>query len=503
MPDNTGRDARMKKEDIAVGGDNRKIIMDFLIRLMENASLTNDNTKDIGFVMPTVGDQPEKFVRLSDLERSFEDMALVHEIAINDSFSLKSTTPESDAIRYQLQSKMKDAYWDLLREQLSKDPPCFGMVIQLLLDIKETFKSLLKGNNDRALETILIVLDENNLHRLAEEHGIAVLEHNSQFVIKIMGMACSPARDSEIAALSKITEPIAKLRGIMEVLDNMKLDMANFVLESTRSEFVRYSVEYEKKKFEELQAFCGNRFPATTDWLKRNKPCSLAKPGTAEEAAGPSTNRGTKMVRLLDGSVLMPEYFIEPYLELLNPDLNHPCPELLKLDCDRLERMKEESLRLSICATIMQLTCACVPTLFNISIRRDLAANLDILIRDYPKRAELKDTLESLWLQVLVSIEKHFKESGSPNNESKKLALKAQILEIDGRQSAVYNVVWRKLITYMNYVIVKEQENEVAFPPCYLDYRDEIMKISYTFKKVIAHNFAVHGEYYQQIMQEL
>uniref|UniRef100_A0A182M6A3 Uncharacterized protein n=1 Tax=Anopheles culicifacies TaxID=139723 RepID=A0A182M6A3_9DIPT len=500
MPDNTGRDARMKKEDLPNEQDNKKQIMDLLAKLMENASLNNDNAKAIGFVMPATEDEPEKFVQLSDLERSLEDMALVHEIAINEKFQLKPTQPEMPM--YTVQKTMKDVYWNMLRDELSQNPPCYTMVIQLLLDIKETFKSLLRGNNDRALNAILLVLDENAIRQLADEHGSAVLEHNAQFIIKIMGMACCPARDAEIAALKRETEPITQLRGIMEVLDKMKLDMANFVLATTRAQFVRYSVEYERKKFAELQALCGNSFPATMEWLKRHKQPSADK-STAEgedAAGGSSVRQEVRTIRLND--VQMPDYYIDAYQEFIQPDINYPFPELLKLDHERMMLLKANALRMSACATIMQLTCAAVPSLANHPARADLAVKLDILSKDYPGKITLKDLLPNLWVQVLVSISDQSADSGEGSvTDGTKLALKTQILCIDSNMS-VYGIIWRKLMLYMKALVMAEKEETIPFPVSFRDYRAEIVEVAAQFKRIVSHNFEVYGNYYLKSMQE-
>uniref|UniRef100_A0A182PWY9 Uncharacterized protein n=1 Tax=Anopheles epiroticus TaxID=199890 RepID=A0A182PWY9_9DIPT len=503
MPDNTGRDARMKKEELTSGEDNKKQIIDLLTKLMKNASLNNDNAKDIGFVMPATDAEPEKFVRLSDLERSLEDMALVHEIAINEKFQLKPTNP--DTPHYLIQKTVKDAYWNLLREQLSQEPPCYTMVIQLLLDIKETFKSLMRGNNDRALNAILVVLDENTIRQLAEEHGSAVLEHNLHFIINVMGMACCPARDEEIAALKRETEPITQLRGIMEVLDKMKLDMANFVLAVTRSQFVRYSVDYERKKFAELLALCGDEFPATMEWLKRNNPFNKernsASADTADSADGyTSSNLEVRMVRLMD--VQMPEYYIDAYQELIQPKMDHPFPELLKLDFERIVQLKECAMRLSVCACVMQLTCAAIQTLANHPKRRDLSSKLAILSTDYPGKVEQKELLESLYVQVLDTITSHAEEPNGPLViGSTKLALKTQILSINSNMP-VYGVIWRKLMQYMRELLMAEREEHVSFPICFRDYREGAAEMAGQFKRIVSHNFEVYGNFYLKSMQE-
>uniref|UniRef100_A0A8W7NYK1 Uncharacterized protein n=1 Tax=Anopheles coluzzii TaxID=1518534 RepID=A0A8W7NYK1_ANOCL len=436
MPDNTGRDARMKKEELSTEDDKKKLLLDMVTKLMEDASLNSENAQDIGFVMPATDDEPEKFVRLSDLERSLEDMALVHEIAINEKFQLKPTSPGS--VGYVVQKTVKDAYWNLMRELLAQQPPCYTMVIQLLLDIKETFKSLLRGNNDRALDAILVVLDEHNIRQLADEHGAAVLEHNAH-----------------------------------------------------------------ARSLAELQTLCGNQFPATMAWLQRNNPAGRERPSEEGAAGGNNGVSATtvRTVRLTD--VVMPDYYIDAYQELIQPGADHPFPELLKLDLERVVQLKEQAMRLSVCATVMQLTCATVPTLANHPRRCDLAAKLAILSADYPGKVELQELLESLCVQVLDCVSAHADEpSGSAVPDAAKQALKTQILRID-RTMTVYSVVWRKMMQYMRELLLTEREEHVPFPVCFRDYRDETVQLAGQFKRIVSHNFEVYGNFYLQSMQEL
>lgn len=53
--------------------------------------------------------------------------------------------------------------------------------------------------------------------------------------------------------------PFLYLRGILETLDLMKLDMVNFTISQFRPHIQQHSIEYEKAKFKEiLQSLSGN-----------------------------------------------------------------------------------------------------------------------------------------------------------------------------------------------------------------------------------------------------
>lgn len=73
-----------------------------------------------------------------------------------------------------------------------------------------------------------------------------------------MAKSCAPIRDEEVNSLNDIEDVILTFRRILEVMDLMKLDMANCLLDAARKEVITYSVEYEKHKFHEfLKAYPG------------------------------------------------------------------------------------------------------------------------------------------------------------------------------------------------------------------------------------------------------
>ena len=61
-------------------------------------------------------------------------------------------------------------------------------------------------------------------------------------------------------------------KGILETLDTMKMDTANFHLQQARPLIVSQSVEYEKTKFKEFLKTQEDGLANTREWLKRHAP---------------------------------------------------------------------------------------------------------------------------------------------------------------------------------------------------------------------------------------
>lgn len=113
------------------------------------------------------------------------------------------------------------------------------------------FTHIISKNNQKALDRICEVLDTEVIRQQAEQ-GVLDFKSYANFIIQILVKSCAPVRDEQVAKLSEIDDVILTFRGILEVMDLMKLDMANCLLEAARREVVTHSVEFEKQKLNEF-----------------------------------------------------------------------------------------------------------------------------------------------------------------------------------------------------------------------------------------------------------
>ena len=84
-----------------------------------------------------LGASPAKFVSLDelmDMSAAMDNMALVHEIAINPNFHIPETSinPVEKAVK----DCVHRIYWEKLKNDVTKDPPDYSNAFSTLLDIK-------------------------------------------------------------------------------------------------------------------------------------------------------------------------------------------------------------------------------------------------------------------------------------------------------------------------------------------------------------------------------
>merc|ERR1719510_2734251 len=143
-------------------------------------------------------------------------MALAHEIAVDKNFELSKIQPENE-LEKQIKEVMQRAFWDILQEQLEQDPPVYSQALQLFMEVKTMLYSILLPQHEKLKEQI-----DANVLEFGQYAG---------YILGVMGMLCAPVRDEQIAALKQETDVVKVFKGIMETLETMKLDMANFTIQ--------------------------------------------------------------------------------------------------------------------------------------------------------------------------------------------------------------------------------------------------------------------------------
>uniref|UniRef100_A0AAG5DKN9 Uncharacterized protein n=1 Tax=Anopheles atroparvus TaxID=41427 RepID=A0AAG5DKN9_ANOAO len=506
MPDKTRRDAH-KKTDELVEKPKQEILMPkditpLVTSIMSRLSVNDDSAMhQVGFIVPAKGDEPEKFVTLNELIKefkTFEDLVLVHEIVIDDDFRL-TKAKNKDTIFQMIEQTMHNAFWDGMRQELEQTPPKKERAINLLMDIKKAFRALLAGNNDRALARIEGYLDESKVRQQIEDDDNAVVIYTN-FIIGMMGMSCCKARDEEVAELTKKMDLVDRLRGIMETLENMQLDMANYVLGMARSELTKHSIVFERQN---LRAAIGDQHAATLAWLKRSYEKNIRlvtvahkreekeRTGSEDAAiAGPSSESFQPVINIQ--AILN-----AAYVELLDPNVTHPLPELLILDSQRIKQMQSQTLRLTICCAVASIARrGGLPTAG--PNRKCAADKLMILAKDCTDVAQLKDVLESLWVLVKTMIAEFQEAAGNASEIPDEALLKTEVLKLADDDSRVYSVIKSKLLRYLEEVLEAQTSNQVMLPLIFGDYCLDVIKMGEKFKKIVQHNRAVYDDYYAE-----
>lgn len=259
------------------------------------------NTQNI-LVGGLTGASPPKFVSFEEIMKAangMTNMALAHEIALDKNFKLETLEPPNGSLQKKVKETMHNIFWQLLAKELAEDPPNYNQALTLLGEIKEALEELLLPRHTRIRENINEVLDVDLIKQQAEQ-GVLDFHRYANFVISIMAKLCAPVRDEKIAELSKSTDVIETFRGILETLQLMKLDMANFTITLIRPDIVASSVEYEKLKFSEYLKVHEDGLELTRKWLLKHLQIDKISGFPADDSAVRQITHGLLAEAYLD-----------------------------------------------------------------------------------------------------------------------------------------------------------------------------------------------------------
>lgn len=235
-------------------------------------------------------------------------------------------------------------------------------------------------------------------------------------------------------------------------------------------------------------------FPATEEWLKRN--ISVADPPAMSSSPDTASNghpvQGSSSKQTLSNA----------YLELIDWKAENDFPELLAMDESRVKTLQSRALRLCACVSTMAIASG-VPTFSqNPNLKKSFARELDIITEQVKSNKDLEDTVENIWLQMRVSINKFRADQQSPPlDEQTEQTLKNQVLQIIKLESPVRSLMWKRLKIYLRLCLYSKHAPPP--PPGFQDFEDELESLSTAFKVITSYNYAVFGDYYNELIEKL
>ncbi|XP_040475667.1 T-complex protein 11 homolog isoform X3 [Ursus maritimus] len=339
---------------------------------------------------------------------------------------------------------MYNAFWDHLKEQLLSTPPDFTCALELLKEVKEILLSLLLPHQNRLRNEIEEALDMDLLKQEAE-HGALDVPHLSNYILNLMTLLCAPVRDETVQKLESMTDPVQLLKGILNVLGLMKMDMVNYTIQSLRPYLQEHSVQYEQAKFQELLDKQSSLLDCTTKWLTK-AATDLTTPSPSSLGSLSSSSLGCSPPNWAANSSELPSptmVLYHGYLNLLlwDPD-DDEFPETLLMDRIRLQEMESQLHQLTILASVLLVARSFSGNvLFSSPEFVDkLKCITKALIEEFNSRPQ--ETMVSVSEQVSWEIHQGLKDMGLTALSSENTAsLIGQLQNIAKKENCVRNII--------------------------------------------------------------
>lgn len=431
--------------------------------------------------------------------KSLSDMTLAHEIAVNENFQLKQNAVPENSLPGQVKRVVHQAFWDVVKADLSAEPPQYEYAIRLFEEIREILLSFLAPGANSLHNQICEVLDIDLIRQQAE-HNAVDIQGLANYVITTMGKMCAPVRDEDIRELKATTNIVEMLRQIFRVLDLMRMDMTNFVIRTVRPHIQNHLVEYERNKFQEILEGTPNALSQTTEWLKE----SIEEEFLSETAAASGTEQSSP-------PSLSPLLVLNNcYLKLLRWDYQTKVlPETLVTDGTRLQELTEKLNQLKMIACLSLITNNMVGAVTD--GLPELASRLKrisaVLLEGMNKETfNLKEALDSIGVQTCAEVNKALEERGSPTlNAEVQANLIGQFSSLEKKDNPVCTLMDKRIQVYMRSLLCLSSTHKSLPPvPLGLDViQQELQVLGCQFTNIVNLNKQVYGPIYANIFRKL
>ncbi|KAK3925493.1 T-complex protein 11-like protein 1 [Frankliniella fusca] len=432
-----------------------------------------------------IASSPPQFVTMEEImsaANGLENMKLAHEIVVDKDFKLQPYEPPENSLERKVKDAFHRAFWDLLAEELSEDPPVYKGAMILLEELKEILLDLLYPQHEKLKQEINEMLDIPFIKQQAENDALDFLGY-AHSVLNVMGRICAPARDERIQELRGISDVVQVFKGVFETLTLMRLDLANFNIKLVQTNFMAQTIDYEKEQFEKLLSLQGGlgSLIFTKKWLK-----------SGMEKAGER------------------DIILTAYLDLFEWNQNVTFPETIALDDLRIQDLRNRLQRLIVQATVLLVTLSKANNKDlqqSSSFKENLMSHIGVLLQDVCDNETLKNSLPNVAEQVVCDI-KHFMASKPLHDQpiqdsSFEESLKDLILEIHRPDHNVRRVIKQRTDEFLHAAFSSTASNLSVLPPGMTSVKSEFFSIIGSMIRLYQFNLAVHGGYYNQIIASL
>ncbi|XP_032894642.1 T-complex protein 11-like protein 1 [Amblyraja radiata] len=452
-----------------------------------------------GNTLPSVSTNLVSVEELIEAEKGVCNMALAHEIVVNERFLMKQRDLPESSIEKTIEDIMKKAFWDCLQAQLNEDPPVYDHAIKLLSEIKETLLSFLLPGHTRLRNQINEVLDLDLIKQEAE-NGALNIPKLADFIIGMMGTLCAPIRDEDIRLIRNIVDVVKLFREIFAVLDLMKLDMVNFAISSIRPHLMKQSVDYERKCFQEFFDKQQGSLELATEWLQETASELLS---SADSVLDGATAGATDVSALCPISVLN-----HAYVKLLQWDhASRLFPEPVLMDQPRFKEMQQELNQLTLIAAVLlviyNMTGAAISGLSGFLDR--LKSIIKALLTGMHSHSfHLAETMTSVSEQICVEVNNCLSQHGfSLLPTEKEAVLKGQIQAISSLDNSVRKLIDLRIQTFLKMHLASSNPKSVTVPGGLAPVRRELEEITIRFLHLVNYNKLVFNPYYDTILAKV
>ncbi|KAI8618491.1 T-complex protein 11-domain-containing protein [Chytriomyces sp. MP71] len=449
---------------------------------------------------------------------------LAHELTLDPEFALKK--PEQSELEKRVKEAARKAFFAQVTAELKNDN-FEGHVPEFITDFKKQLMSMVSEKGKIAAEIDEKLDVEFITHQI--KHKSANLPAILLYIASKMAQLCAPLRDVSIRAINTTIRDakdavalVPVIDSMFQVLDEMKLDLANYRLQTLRPHLKTQAVEYEKSKFREsLAAYTKQQgtstdpttsqlLPRTREWLNK----------TVESKAATARERNPENIDLPENRPRYTDILHDALLSLVFGNTAvapASIPETLVMDAQRVFGFQNEGQRVVVVAVLLMLVQNIV-----IEGRGDkafltsLKDRLFVLLKD-PEGLSLDnlvlEIISQCNVQVLEKKRARLLSVGQEANANavtegldvtRKGLIQNMVEKTLSTKDPVFGLLRRRVQNAIKSHVVSGMFKREGLDKAGLDViRTELEAFSYRVAIWVRYNGEVYGEWYDDILKEL
>ena len=323
------------------------------------------------------------------------------------------------------------------------------------------------------------------------ERGVFNPEAIMEFVTQRMLQLCAPIRDKEIRAIASQTDIVEAFGAVMDVLDFMKLDLANFKLQQLKPHLKLQAVEYETAKMGEAITSGAMSLDKTREWLEVS----------AQNLLSVAAVRNPENIDIPENKIRFEEVYHDALLglifgnEIIGPD---SLPETLILDAERIFGFQNEAQAITIVSALMMLSKNIV-----VDFARDDAGQKKLSDTLFLLMKEGDTTLQNIGLQIISSLQDSLKKYNKTMTESQEGMVHSMVEKTLSFKDVVYSMLSRRIQTHIKTQLTTGTFKKDQMARSGLELvQDSIMDLSRRILLLAKHNKEVSSKWLDPLIKE-
>ncbi|KAI9313479.1 T-complex protein 11-domain-containing protein [Dichotomocladium elegans] len=182
---------------------------------------------------------------------------LAHELVVDPEFRL--ARPPEESLERRIATAASKAFFNQLVRDMDK-----SNLLEVLSDLRKKLDQIVPLSEKR---WVADVIDLDVIRRQLDTNSFD-LDAIIDFALDRMAISCAPARDAAIRNIQYSSHSTAdRLWGVMDVLQDMLLDLANIQLASLRPHLLPIAVQYGREQFQKNHQRNSRNLVHTRAWL--------------------------------------------------------------------------------------------------------------------------------------------------------------------------------------------------------------------------------------------